>query len=144
MGTTVSSDGGCRDAASVVGSSTAEVMDGVAQFRFNGNVNDWVLCYKHGSNDWRLYSGIIPRSKLIAKTSSDIAVSETQRAKADVSMRLEGTIASYPEGSTARANFLDSFVSDLSKALRVPSSRFTLTSMRAGSVVVDFSITSTG
>lgn len=144
MNATVSSDDACRDAASVVGSSAAEVLDGIAQFRFNGNVDDWVLCYKHESDDWRLYPGIVPTLKLTATTPSEIALSDTQRTKAEVSMTLEGSIASYPEGSTARANFLDSFLSDLSKALRVPSSRFTVTSMRAGSVVVDFSITSTG
>lgn len=144
MNTTVSSDGACGDAASVVGSSTAEVLDGIAQFIFYGAINDWLLCYKHGSNDWRLYSGIAPTTTLIATTSAGIAASDTQRTKADVSMTLEGTIASYPAGSTARANFLDSFLSDISKALHVPNSRFTVTSMRAGSVIVDFIITSTG
>lgn len=112
-------------------------------FYFDGDVEDWVLCYKHGSDAWRLY-GTLPPVTTSRTTSSETVASETLRTKADVSMTLEGNIGSYPEGSTARSDFLWAFLSDLARALGVKTSRFAVTDLRAGSVVVEFVITSTG
>lgn len=139
---TTSSDAKCESAATVAGSSSASILGGVAQFAFSGDVEDWVLCYKHGIDDWRLYSGITPTSTSTA--SSDTAVSETQRTQAVVSLTLEGSIASYPSGSVARTTFVAGFLEDLSRALEVKTDRFTVTDIRAGSVVVGFTIDPTG
>lgn len=143
MAAAISSDSECEAASPVVGSSTAEIVEGVANFAFDGDVEEWVLCYKHGTNEWRLYADIIPASTPSAG-SLDTAVSDTQRTEASVSFTLEGQIASFPEGSTARTTFLSAFVSDLARALRVDASRFTIRGMRAGSVVVEFVIIPTG
>lgn len=137
------SDSECEDATYTAGSSTATVEGGIAQFAFNGNVEDWVLCYKHGTNDWALYTGIVPLSTSNT-LSSDSAVSDTQRTRAEVSFTMEGDIASYPEGSEARTAFLEAFMLDLSGALEVDSSRFTITGIREGSVVIDFTVEPTG
>ena len=137
------SDGECEDAPYAAGSSTATVVGRVAQFAFDGDVEAWVLCYKHGSNSWGLYTSIVPQSTSSA-LSGDTAVSDTQRTQAEVSFTMEGDISSYPEGSEARTTFLEAFVLDLSGALGVDSSRFTVTGMRGGSVVIDFIVESTG
>lgn len=126
-----------------MGSSVAEVVGGLAQFAFDGDVEDWVLCYKHGIDNWRLYDDITP-TPASTTSSSENAVSDTQRTQASVSLTLEGNISSYPEGSTARSNFLSAFLLDLAEALEEDLSRFTVTDMRAGSVVVDFTINPTG
>lgn len=137
------SDSECEGAPNAAGSSTATVVGGVAQFTFDGDVEAWVLCYKHGSSNWGLYTGIVPLS-----TSNtfpgDTAVSDTQRTRAEVSLTMEGDISSYPEGSAPRTAFLEAFVLDLSQALGVDGSRFTVTGMRGGSVVVDFTVEPTG
>lgn len=143
VGVSTSSDGECEAAPSAAGSSTAVVAAGLAEFSFDGDVEDWVLCYKHGGSDWRLYTGIVPVSTQSA-TSPDTALSDTQRTKADVSFTMEGEISSYPEGSDARTAFLSAFLLDLAQALGVDTSRFIITGMRGGSVVVDFTIDSTG
>lgn len=137
------SDSECEDAPYAAGSSAATVVGGVAQFAFDGDVGAWVLCYKHGSNDWGLYTGIVPQSTSNALSGGTV-VSDTQRTRAEVSFTMEGDISSYPEGSEARTTFLEMFVSDLSGALGVGSSRFTITGMRGGSVVVDFTVEPTG
>lgn len=138
---TTSSDSECEEGLPVGGSTTATTIGGIATFAFERDVDDWVLCYKHGTDNWRLYTGIIPAS---SKPASDTAVGDTQRTQAGVSFTLEGKISSYPEGSAARTNFLSAFVSDLEMALGVDASRFTVTGMRGGSVVVDFTINPTG
>eukprot|EP00903_Cladosiphon_okamuranus_P005351 g5346.t2 len=138
------SDSECEDAPYAAGSSTATVVGGVAQFEFDGDVEAWVLCYKHGSNIWRLYTGIVPQSASNALSGDTEVVSDTQRTRAEVSFTMEGDISSYPEGSEARTTFLEAFVSDLSGALGVDSSRFTITGMRGGSVVIDFTVEPTG
>lgn len=143
MGVSTSSDSECEAAPSAVGSSTAAVAAGIGEFSFDGDVEDWVLCYKHGSSDWRLYTGIVPVSTQ-SVPSPDTTSSDTQRTKADVSFTMEGEISSYPEGSDARTAFLWAFLLDLARALGVLTSRFTITGMRGGSVVVDFTIDSTG
>lgn len=139
---TTSSDTECETAPTVAGSSSASLLGGVAQFAFDGDVKDWLLCYKHGIDDWRLYSGITPTS--VSTASTDTTVSDTQRTQAVVSLTLEGSIASYPSGSVARTRFASAFVEDLSRALGVKTDRFTVTDIRAGSVVVDFTIDPTG
>lgn len=138
---TISSDSECEEGSPVGGSTTAATIGGIATFAFEKDVDDWVLCYKHGTDGWRLYPSIIPVS---SPPSSDTAVGDTQRTQAGVSFTLEGKISSYPEGSAARSIFLSSFVSDLEMALGVDASRFTVTGMRGGSVVVDFTINPTG
>lgn len=138
---TTSSDSECEEALPVGGSTTTTTIGGIVSFAFDGDVDEWVLCYKHGTDDWRLYTGIIPVSNTPV---SDTAVGDTQRTQAEVSFTLEGKISSYPEGSAARTNFLSAFVSDLEMALGVDASRFTVTDMRGGSVVVDFTINPTG
>lgn len=143
MGVSTSSDSECEAAPSAIGSSMATIVGGLAEFAFDGDVEDWVLCYKHGSDDWRLYTTIVPVSTSSA-SSADIAVSDTQRTQADVSFTMEGEISSYPEGSDARTSFLWAFLLDLARALGVDTSRFIVTGMRGGSVVVDFTIESTG
>lgn len=143
VGADSTADSECEDAPNAAGSATATVIGGVAQFAFDEDVEAWVLCYKHGANDWGLYTGIVPLSMANA-VSGDTAVSDTQRTRAEVSFTMEGDISSYPEGSTARATLLDAFVLDLSQALRVDSSRFTITDMRGGSVVIDFTVEPTG
>lgn len=137
------SDSECEDAPYAAGSSTARVFGGVAQFAFDGDVKAWVLCYKYGANNWGLYTGIVPLSTSNT-LSGNTEVSDTQRTRADVSFTMEGEIASYPEGSDARTTFLEAFVLDLSRALGVDTSRFTITGMRGGSVVVDFTVEPTG
>lgn len=141
-GSTVSS-GQCESAQPTAGSSTITVVGGGAELSFNAEVEDWILCYKHGSDDWMLYTGIVPVSAS-STSSADTTTSDTQRTRADVAFRMEGDISSYPEGSDARAQFLWAFLMDLAEALGVDTSRFTIISMRGGSVVVDFSIESTG
>lgn len=138
---TTSSDSECEEGLPVAGSTTVTSIGGIATFAFERDVDDWFLCYKHGTDDWRLYTSIIPVS---STPSSDTAVGETQRTQAGVSFTLEGKISSYPEGSAARAKFLSAFLSDLEMALGVDASRFTVTGMRGGSVVVDFTINPTG
>lgn len=140
----VVSDEGCDGAQSVVGSSVAEIEAGIGRFAFDADVEEWVLCYKHGTETWRLYTGITPVSKSSALPTETGITSETQRTIAEVSLTLEGNIASYPDGSIARTAFLNTFVLDLAHALGVETSRFNVTSMRAGSVVVDFTINPTG
>lgn len=137
------SDSECEDAPSAAGSSPATVVGGVAQFAFYADVEAWVLCYKHGSNNWALYTGIVPLSTSDA-LSGDTVVSDTQRTRADISFTMEGDISSYPEGSDARTTFLEAFVQDLSRALGVDTSRFTITDVRGGSVVIDFTVEPTG
>lgn len=139
----VVSDSDCEAAPSAAGSSTATAFGGVATFTFDANVEDWILCYKHNSNDWKLYTGIVPVSTS-STPSADSAVGDTQRTRADVSFTMEGDISSYPEGSDARTAFLAAFLTDLARALEVDSSRFTITGMRGGSVVVDFTVEPTG
>lgn len=143
VGVSTSSDSECEAAPPTVGSSTATIVGGHTEFSFDGDVDDWVLCYKHGSDDWRLYTGIVPVS-IPSASSADTTVSDTQRTKADVSFTMEGEISSYPEGSDARTAFLSAFLLDLARALGVNISRFIITGMRGGSVVVDFTIESTG
>lgn len=143
VGVFISSDSECEAAPPVVGSSTAAIVAGLTEFAFDGDVEDWVLCYKHGSDDWRLYTGIVPVSTSSAP-SAETAVSDTQRTKAVVSFTMEGDISSYPEGSNTRTVFLSAFILDLAQALGVKTSRFVITGMRGGSVVVDFTIESTG
>lgn len=143
MDITISVDTECEDAWSVSGSSAAAIVGGATQFAFDGNVDDWVLCYKHGTDDWRLYTGITPTSTS-SKSAADSTISDTQLTQAAVSLTLEGNIASYPEDSTARMNFLSAFRVDLAGALGVDTSRFTITGIRAGSVVIDFTIDPTG
>lgn len=138
----VSSDTDCEAAAGVAGSSVAEVSGAVAQFAFESDVEFWSLCYKHGSEDWRLYGDITPTATVSATARQ--TTSETQLTKAVVSLTLEGSISSYPAGSTARAEFEAAFLSDLATALQEDISRFEIESIRAGSVVVDFSINPTG
>ncbi|CAM9487931.1 unnamed protein product, partial [Hapterophycus canaliculatus] len=137
------SSGECESAQPVAGSSTGTTVGGVAQFSFDVGVDHWVLCYKHGLDDWMLYTGIIPIS-VSSTSSADTTTSDTQRTRADVSFTMEGKISSYPEGSDARTEFLSVFLVDLAQALGVDASRFTITSMRGGSIVVDFTIESTG
>lgn len=141
VGSTISSDSECEEGLPVSGSTTATTIGGITTFAFETDVDNWVLCYKHGTDNWRLYTGIIPVSSTPA---SETAVGDTQRTQAGVSFTLEGKISSYPEGSAARTNFLSAFVSDLEMALGVDASRFTVTGMRGGSVVVDFTINPTG
>ncbi len=116
---------------------------GVATFTFDGDVEDWILCYKHSSNDWRLYTGIIP-APASTTSSANSVVSDTQRTRADVSFTMEGDISSYPEGSDARTTLLEAFLTDLALALGVDTSRFTVTDVRGGSVVIDFTVEPTG
>ncbi|CAN0562115.1 unnamed protein product, partial [Ectocarpus sp. 12 AP-2014] len=144
VGASTSSDIQCDAATPAFGSATATVVGGVAEFAFDGDVEEWVLCYKHGSDDWRLYPAIVPVSLSSASSSGTTTISDTQRTKADVSFTMEGQISSYPEGSDARTDFLWAFLLDLARALGVATSRFTITGMRAGSVVVDFTIEPTG
>lgn len=139
---TVSSDG-CEAAQPIAGSSTITIVGGGGEVSFDADVEDWVLCYRHGPDDWMLYAGIIPVS-VSSTSSADTTISDTPRTRADVSFTMEGKISSYPEGSVARSEFLSTFLMDLAQALGVDASRFTITSMRGGSVVVDFSIESTG
>lgn len=139
-----SSDSECENAPNAAGSSTATIVGGVAQFAFDGDVETWILCYKHGENNWSLYTGIVPLSTSNALLSGGAAVSDTQRTRADVSFTMQGDISSYPEGSNARTTFLEAFVLDLSRALGVDTSRFTITGVRGGSVVIDFTVEPTG
>lgn len=120
----------------------AEVAGGVAQFAFEGEVEVWTLCYKHGSEDWLLYGAVTPTATASATITE--TTSETQLTKAVVSLTLEGSISSYPAGSTARTEFEAAFLSDLASALGEDISRFQVEDIRAGSVVVDFSISPTG
>lgn len=138
----VASDTSCEAAAGVAGSSVGEMSGAVAQFAFESNVEFWSLCYKHGSENWRLYGDMTPTAT--ASVTATQTTSETQLTKAVVSLTLEGSISSYPAGSTARAQFEAAFLSDLSSALEEDISRFEIESVRAGSVVVDFSINPTG
>lgn len=138
----VSSDNECETTACAAGSSVAEVTGGVAQFAFEGDIQVWNLCYKHGSEDWLLYGSMNPTATLSASATE--TTSETQLTKATVSLTLEGSISSYPSGSTTRAEFETAFLSDLANALGEDISRFQIEDIRAGSVVVDFSISPTG
>ncbi|CAM9576530.1 unnamed protein product, partial [Scytosiphon promiscuus] len=140
---TIVFSGQCESAQPTAGSSTVTIVGGGAKISFNEDVEDWVLCYKHGSDAWMLYTGIVPVS-VSSESSTATTTSETQRTRADVSFRMKGEISSYPEGSDARTQFLWAFLTDLAQALGVDTSRFTITSMRGGSVVVEFSIESTG
>ncbi|CAM9132571.1 unnamed protein product [Choristocarpus tenellus] len=138
----VTQDSDCTISEGIAGSSAAVVTGGIATFSFNSDIEYWFLCYKHGSNDWRLYSSIMP-STTGASSSSEEA-SETQLTQAAVSMTLDGDAASYPKGSVARAAFESSFISDLSLALGEDESRFEVTDLEAGSIVIKFTISPSG
>lgn len=138
----LSSDNDCDAALTVAGSSTSFVQGGVAQFDFKAEVDRWVLCYKHGSDEWTLYAGITP--KVASTTTAEDSTSETQLTKALASLTLEGNIASYPAGSKARADFEAAFLADVTSALGEDASRFAVEDIRVGSIIVDFSITPTG
>lgn len=137
-----SSDGGCQAAAATAGSSVALVRDGSARFRFKTSVKDWTLCYKHGSDAWVLYDDVTPT---VRRTSaSEETTSKTQLTRAKISLTVEGNAASYPAESTARAEFEATFLADIARALGEEASRFVLEDLRAGSIIVDFSISPTG
>lgn len=125
-------------AASAVGVITA---GGVAQFAFQSAVEQWTLCYKHGYDDWVLYPGVTPTmSSVVAKKTT----SETQWTRASVSVTLEGNIAAFPPRSAARSDFEAAFLADVASALGEDISRFVVRDVRAGSVVVEFTINPTG
>lgn len=139
----VSSDVECEEANAISGSSEGLVEGGVTQYNFSQEVHSWLLCYKHGSDDWRFYGGVTPTTQTGAVSSAE-ATSETQLTQATVSVTLEGNIDSFPAGSSARAELEAAFVDDLVSALGQADSRFEVLSVEAGSVVVTFKIHPTG
>lgn len=138
----VSSDDECEGASTTADSRVEYISDGVAQFAFEGEVEYWNLCYKHGSDDWRFYGAITPTTT--TSRVPDETTSDTQLTKALVSLTLEGSLNSYPAGSTARTDFEAAFSTDLASALGEDQSRFQVEEIRAGSIIVDFSIGPTG
>lgn len=144
VGTDTSSDEDCDAATTVAGSSVGRSVGGITEFAFQKEVEAWILCYKHGSDNWRLYTSITPTTTTTTTTTTKKATSETQLTKATVSLTLEGNIASYPLGSTARTTFESAFLADLARALDADLSRFSVEDIQAGSIIVDFSISPTG
>lgn len=64
----------------------------------------------------------------------------TALSSAKVSMRLGKVCEDIPEGSSARTEFSQQFLQDVSDAMQVESKRLTIDSIGCGSVVVNFEI----
>ncbi|CAM9252504.1 unnamed protein product, partial [Discosporangium mesarthrocarpum] len=141
VSSTVAGDDECAAAEGVSGSSVSTIAGGKASFSFAEEVETWNLCYRYESQ-WCRYTGLTPTAS--GSTSSSETASETQIKQATVSMTLEGQLSSYPEGSSARTDLEEAFILDLAQALGEDVSRFEVTGIESGSIVITFTINPSG
>ncbi|GMI12530.1 hypothetical protein TrVE_jg62 [Triparma verrucosa] len=133
------SDYDCLGLSNVGGSSEAEVVNGKATFQFKEGFSKLVLCYKFGSGEpYKIYTGLEVINTAVANEEEQEPV--FLEAPAEVVLSLAGSIDEIPPGSPAETQFKTNFVSDISSALGIDTSRVTITSITSGSIIVQFEI----
>ena len=106
-----------------------------ATFTFNAPIASIALCYRFlSSSNYKYYSGV-------ASVTSAEAESLEELVAAEVTITLDIDFSTIPEGSPARDTFEESFKSDVSSALGIPSYRLNIIDIYSGSIVVVFEIT---
>ncbi|GMH77917.1 hypothetical protein TL16_g07583 [Triparma laevis f. inornata] len=133
------SDYDCESLGNAGGSREAEVVSNKASFQFSEGFNKLVLCYKFGSEEpYKINTGLEVINTAVANEEDEEPV--FLEAPAEVVLSLAGSIDEIPPGSPAETTFKTNFVSDISAALGIDTSRVTITSITSGSIIVQFEI----
>lgn len=128
----------CNSMTNAGGSSEAEILSKKASFRFSSGFSKLVLCYKFGLDEpYKIYTGLEVINTAVADVEEEEVFVE---APAEVVLSLAGSVDDIPPGSPAETTFKNNFVSDISSALGIDSSRVTITSITSGSIIVQFEI----
>lgn len=154
-------DADCDTLPSIGGSTASSVINQVATFVFVDKVSAMALCYQFQGVKYKLFANVrtIESSALVSaqQASSETrtgtaaanqaadeaaaAASEQYNVNRDiatVSLTLDKDIADIPPNSLAETAFKQSFIDALSSSLGIDSSRIQITSLTAGSVIVNF------
>jgi hypothetical protein len=112
-----------------------------ATFVFSSGFSSVILCYQFGTlaetEPYKVYTGL----EIIDTAVADVEeVPVFFEAPAEVTLSLEGSVDTIPAGSPARATFEANFVTDISAALGIDTSRVTIIDIISGSIIVIFEI----